>query len=470
MKVCPLCGENYQPFVDFCFADGEVLAMEQVAAEVVEPEGFDAPPPPKMLQGSQQNAGYTRSATPVPRARRPGRTLVNRPESGGGVYTPPVDEESYEAAAPEASVPEDEEAFESPAMGDEVEEIAAFDDGFGEPDEVVPEPRPEPILPKQKARTPTPSPPPRPVAPPSSDTPVPSDEETGAMGLVLIAAGGVLLVGVVLAIGAVVAGAIFSSDKDDTEVAVLPEPPPDPVEQPRPVEPDPDPIQVGPVDPEPVQPDPEPVQPDPVPVAQPDPVPVAQPLKPDPVVPQPVKPRPDPNDGVAEVTPRPEPRVGLVAFASDPQRALIYVDGTAIGTTPYTTPVAFGQHDLRLEREGYQPFTTKFSVNVPELTLSPFKLVSLAPPPEPEAPAPRPDGPPRKVMFFHTDQGIEVKVNGSADGCTAGARCLTPATFNLPSGGYSVSFTTADGAKKSCRIAIEPGEGTQMVQLHQACP
>ncbi|MEZ4319092.1 MAG: PEGA domain-containing protein [Myxococcota bacterium] len=499
MKVCPLCGENYKPFVDFCFVDGEVLTLEQAVVEVPEPEGFDAPPPPKMLQGSQQSSGYTRSATPVPRARRPGRSLINRPESGGGVYSPPVAEEPFDAASDVASDAGegdafDDEVLEAPPLVDEVEEVQAFDDGFGEPEPS--EPQPEPILPgrsgassgRPRAETPQPlQSNKRSSTPVPANTPVPHEdeqEETGAMGLVLFGLAGIILIGLVGAVGALVVGTIFSSNGDDTNTVILPEPPvdPDPVPVPDP-NPNPDPVQVGkvgpdgpdgtepepqPDTPEPVEPV-EPVQPQP---SVPDPVPPTPTPVPQPVVPNPT-PRPDPNDGVTmvePVAPRPRADVGRVVITSNPDRATIKIDGKAQGTTRFALDLPYGEHSLVLEKEGYESLETKFNLSVAELTLSTYSLKSLTPEPAPAPIAPRPTGEPRLVMFFHSETGIPVRVGGTTQGCEVddGGKCVTPARFQLPVGEYTVEFTPSTG-KKSCRIVVTE-DSRPVRKLHEECP
>jgi len=474
MKVCPQCGENYQPFVDFCFVDGEVLTISEPAPAVVEPEGFDAPPPPKMLQGSQQSGGYTRSATPVPRARRPGRSLIGRPESSSGTYTPPVADPAavpdFDAPSPGQAPPPDD-ALRAPPV---VEEVEAFDDSFGE--EEVPEPQPEPILGQQ--RTPTPAPPvaASPPASPTDEAEEEEEEESGVAHLLVIGLGAIVLLGVVGAIGALAVGTIFAGNQeDDTEVVRLPEPPtPVPAApSPEPVEP----ISVGRVDPEPAD-VPEPVEPEPTEVV--DPI-EPEPVEPEPVVPQPppvpVRPAPDPNDGVASIQPRPAAKMGMVKYTSNPSHAKIFLDGgkKPIGTTHFRVAAEYGEHELRLELEGYEPFVTKFNLSAPELTLSTYTLTSLTPEPvgvmpdpEPVPVQPAPSGAPQRVYIVSSSTGGEVRVNGSFQGCVADV-CLTPATYELVPGEYDVEYLQPGGPVVNCRIRVETRDKPYAISLLNAC-
>ncbi|MBT3223517.1 MAG: hypothetical protein HN348_30970, partial [Proteobacteria bacterium] len=79
MKVCRQCGETYTDRIDFCFQDGEVLQVQTLEPELSD-LALDAPMPRAMraLQGGQANS-YTRSATPVPRARR--RSMFDRSQN-----------------------------------------------------------------------------------------------------------------------------------------------------------------------------------------------------------------------------------------------------------------------------------------------------------------------------------------------------------------------------------------------------
>jgi hypothetical protein len=486
MKVCPLCGKSYHPFVDFCFADGEVLTVEETVSEVPEPEGFDAPPPPKMLQGSQQSTGYTRSATPVPRARRPGRTLVNRPDgSGGGVYSPPAapDEAPVaHAASPPAPVSasnlyadaEDEEVLEAPPMvdpaepsGTDVEEVASYDPSFESPEE----PRPEPLLdqgvPDDEEDDRAAAVPPRGAPPVTADPVLPpvQEEEASTLSLVVAGLAVLLLLGLVGAAAAVAVGTMMSGDDEDDSLTI-PEPVPDPEPDPTPVqepEPAPDPVTVGTV------PEPEGVEPDPEPDVQPEPVGEPEPE---------VRPTPEP-DGVAVVQPRPVAKIGSVLFRSTPDRAMIYLDDTPIGTTNFEKKdVRYGEHTLRLEKEGFETLETTFRVNAPSVELAPYSLKSLTAEPEPDiepTPAPvevknRPEGTPRKFMFFHEDLGLAVQVDGSTQGCEleADGSCVTPATYNLPPGNYTVNYNSPAGPK-SCPFTVEDRENMQMMRLHVEC-
>jgi hypothetical protein len=54
---------------------------------------------------------------------------------------------------------------------------------------------------------------------------------------------------------------------------------------------------------------------------------------------------------------------GAVSFASRPPGATVIVDGRSVGTTPVRVPsLTAGSHRVRLERDGYHPWATTFSV------------------------------------------------------------------------------------------------------------
>jgi hypothetical protein len=72
MKVCHLCGDTYTDHVEFCFNDGEVLAVAEATGipnALGAPAGED-PPAPRQIQGAQ---GAWPDGTPVPVPRSPNR-------------------------------------------------------------------------------------------------------------------------------------------------------------------------------------------------------------------------------------------------------------------------------------------------------------------------------------------------------------------------------------------------------------
>lgn len=470
MKVCPQCGENYRPFVDFCFADGEVLAME--AAEVVDPvaDAFDAPPPPKMLQGSQ-GGGYTRSATPVPRARRPGRTLVRN--DGGGVYTPP--------SQPTPAVPDEVIAAPPPPPSPEAS-IEAWDEEELEAFEEIPSatplpaPQPEPILsaatapPAPTATTPAPVEPERmpyaAAAPASHIEEDEEDDDVGGLGMWAIAAVAVIGIGAVAVSGVAAIVTMMQTPEDPTTTVSLPEPIvlPVPKVEPRPAT---EPLAVG-VVPEPML-DPEPVV-EPEPVVDPEPAVAPEPVvdpEPVPAVPQPVVPVAE-TAPVPVVAPVPEPprKLANVTFSSTPDRARIFLDGAPIvGTTRFTVPdVPFGLHELRLEKDGYQPHVQQINVQTSALTLGTVRLKPLtneavAPTPEPEPPAIEPV----QVMFFYIDEG-DIP---AAQTISVGGRVMGQ-TGSIQPGPVTVTVTDTEGTVTSFNCTVNPSSSLQRIQLWPA--
>jgi hypothetical protein len=73
MKVCQACGDTYRDHVDFCFNDGEILAIADAelaaAAAAAPPESELDAPLPRMVQGGQAAGDATAADTlPIPRS------------------------------------------------------------------------------------------------------------------------------------------------------------------------------------------------------------------------------------------------------------------------------------------------------------------------------------------------------------------------------------------------------------------
>lgn len=92
MKVCPHCGETYQEFIDFCFVDGEVLALASQAAAV----DSVAPGVEGVPVSRRTAAAVDPAATPVPRSSR--RSMLNR--GGTPSYGAPTTEAPDPAGTP----------------------------------------------------------------------------------------------------------------------------------------------------------------------------------------------------------------------------------------------------------------------------------------------------------------------------------------------------------------------------------
>jgi hypothetical protein len=70
MKVCPHCGDSYRDHVDFCFGDGEVLILVEVAAATTSGADLDPPTPrsstSSRMQGGQSAWPAESKSTPTP--------------------------------------------------------------------------------------------------------------------------------------------------------------------------------------------------------------------------------------------------------------------------------------------------------------------------------------------------------------------------------------------------------------------
>lgn len=471
MKVCPQCGETYRPFVDFCFADGEVLTMEAVRRDEPEADAFDAPPPPKMLQGTQ-GGGYTRSATPVPRARRPGRSILSQPD-GGGVYTPP--------AEPTAPPPVQDQIVDD--WADAEDDLAAFEEiGSAAP----PPPAPQPILDEPRAPTPKvpqarQTPPAAPPAPADDlqgdgfvdEEPPDEQEEANALPVSVLMVVSFAAIAFIVTLGAAaVYFLLYTPPQDATDVALPP-----PAVEPLPTMPatPPSPLQVGPRPrPEPV-PEPE-VEPSPPPTEVPTPTPV-KPQVPAPVVPAPVVPAeptpvpspapevaPEPaptDDGVVEVEP---PPTAEITFTTDPAGATVLLDGRQVGTTPTSLDgVEFGRHAIRYELAGHEP--SEMTVRVTTSRFRP-QTVSLTPVAAPEPVVKEK----RRVMVFFIPQDTDEAPLGAV---ANGTQFSPPTDVELEVGKVDVrvDFPTQPSRRFRCNVpsmAENPSPAFQ-IRINQDC-
>jgi hypothetical protein len=68
-----------------------------------------------------------------------------------------------------------------------------------------------------------------------------------------------------------------------------------------------------------------------------------------------------------------------VTITSTPPGALVYLNDTEVGRTPVTTAFTFyGDFDLRLRLEGYEPLVTHVNANAPIYEWAPIDLGATA--------------------------------------------------------------------------------------------
>ena len=81
---------------------------------------------------------------------------------------------------------------------------------------------------------------------------------------------------------------------------------------------------------------------------------------------------------------------GVLALASAPQGATVFVDGEEVGVTPLDHTLDPGTHELRLEHPGHEPLTRTVDVVGGTREVASFRLA-----PKPTAPPTPPEGPGR---------------------------------------------------------------------------
>lgn len=70
-----------------------------------------------------------------------------------------------------------------------------------------------------------------------------------------------------------------------------------------------------------------------------------------------------------------------LSIISEPSDAVVFIDGTESGRTPYSTDrLTAGAYDVRLEKEGYEPISERINVTDGQKTNASFKLFPLPAP------------------------------------------------------------------------------------------
>lgn len=346
MKACKLCGAEYSERINFCFNDGEVLAVVGAGAVSVLSDPL-AVPNPGQIAPAMPPTHVAR--TPVPRQR----SLVNQAENASEgllAQRPPKKPEPddftprpLQTLAVDPTEGPAEPVYSPPAGMD-------LDDG-----DPAPTPVPELVVAAMPTSAP-PEPAPPPVVTPRAQ---PIDQNTSS-SLVLLAMAAVGLVVVMMFLAALFMGFTLSGTGEQTTslAEAIPSEPvetvveelPELVEEPDEMDiPTPDPLDLG----LPAEPVPAPyVEPEIVPVASPKPAP-----KPDAIV-EVVQPVPDTTEADPWAT-RPEPTEpqpvseGRVAFSSTPSGAELIIDGLYRGATPITQVLPFGEYEVTMRLPGH---------------------------------------------------------------------------------------------------------------------
>jgi len=150
------------------------------------------------------------------------------------------------------------------------------------------------------------------------------------------------------------------------------------------------------------------------------------------------------------------PQFGTVNFASTPSRASVYLDGQFIGYTPLSFGAAKGRHDVRIELDGYDPYTTTIDVRAGQTQSVTARLNQQV-----RA---------GMVEFTSSPSGADVYVDGRYVGTTPTGQIQFDAgsytaRFDLP--GYdsmSVTFRARSGENRSVSVQLVAQSGTVVVQ------
>jgi len=147
---------------------------------------------------------------------------------------------------------------------------------------------------------------------------------------------------------------------------------------------------------------------------------------------------------------------GTLRFSSNPSGASVYVDGAFVGYTPMSFGTRPGNHDVRIELEGYDPYTTRVNLRPGDTSnvtanLNPVRRAGT-------------------VSFTSSPSGADVYVDGRYVGTTpTGAirfdQGRYDARFDLP--GYdsaTVRFDVRTGENRNVSAELRAARATVVVQ------
>ncbi len=180
-----------------------------------------------------------------------------------------------------------------------------------------------------------------------------------------------------------------------------------------------------------------------------------------------------------------------IVVTANEDGASVLVDGAAVGTTPLAEPVRVtpGPHEIRVEKEGFRPFTLRVTVPVGEEVSAEADLASesAAAPPDDGAGATSPDPAPEEGGRFYTwiaaglagvavagGSVLGVLALGERDDANAAATGSSRAYDDAKSGAESmalfadVSFGVAvlAGGAAAALFFLEPGWGESETQAN----
>ena len=133
------------------------------------------------------------------------------------------------------------------------------------------------------------------------------------------------------------------------------------------------------------------------------------------------------------------PKPGTLTVHADPDGASIEIDGTVVGKSPWSGPIAPGPHTMTVTRQGYEPLQVGFTMGEGvDISLpAPLRKLAVAEKPPPKEKAPEK---PKAAVDFVTSQANE-EFGVEARGADGIARCGSWVQAGL-----------------SCRLNLAPGK------------
>lgn len=131
---------------------------------------------------------------------------------------------------------------------------------------------------------------------------------------------------------------------------------------------------------------------------------------------------------------------GTLKVTSAPRDAQLFIDGEEKGLTPFDEKIEQGDHEIKVTKNGYEPYTTNINLKR-NGTLSVHALLKIKPIP---------------LIITSKPAGAMVRINGKNYG-------LTPYTFQTRQPGkYRVQITKDNFGVEERQITLEPGNPYKM--------
>lgn len=151
-----------------------------------------------------------------------------------------------------------------------------------------------------------------------------------------------------------------------------------------------------------------------------------------------------------------ENRAPIIAVSSDPADAVVFIDGTEVGKTPFINTLAPGEHKVKLVYPKFYPYEK--TIKMPE---SNDMEVTLALIPEPPPPGPS------KITIGAVPNDVEITVDGKVVGTVKGG---VPVVLELPAGAHVANARREGFRSVEERFTVVQGEGLTMKLALQPIP